>query len=39
MSLVCAFKKAIKNLEVKVDLQKGASRLENCFDKRCASFM
>ena len=36
---MCTFKKAIKNFEVNVDLQKGAMRFREKFDDICASFI
>ena len=38
LSLVCAFKKAIKNIQVKVDVQRGGLRFRIKIDKRYASF-
>ena len=36
---MCTFRKAIKNFEVKVILQKGASKFRGKFDIKCASFI
>lgn len=38
-SLVCMFNKALKNLQVKEDVQWGALRFREKLDKRCASFI
>ena len=38
-SLVCTFKKAMKNFESKVDVQKGAIRFREEIDNRYASFI
>jgi len=39
-SLVCTFRKAIKNFEVKVNVQKvEALRLRARFDNRCVNFI
>ena len=34
---MCTFKKATKNVEVKVDVQKGGPWLQGKFDNKCAS--
>ena len=38
-SLVCIFKKFIKNLNPKVDVQKGTLKSREMFDNRCVSFI
>ena len=38
-SLVCTFKNAIKNSEVKIDVQKGASRIRENIDNRWTTFI
>ena len=36
---MCTFRKAIKNFEVKVDVQKGALRFKGKFDNKCVGFI
>ena len=36
---MCTFRKVVKSVEVKVDVQKGALGLEDYFDNRCVGFI
>ena len=38
-SLVCTFKRVIKNVQIKVDVQKGALGFRENNDNRCVNFI
>ena len=39
LRVVCTFKKAFKNVEIKVDVQKGALGFREIFGNRCVGFI